>query len=335
MGWLRRHGLLLRFAVSVVMLGVLIWRIDVGEALRAIPQVNLRWVAVGLAVFTVSTVVQGFRWWLILTHHARLPVVPVVQAYLVSRFVNVVVPFRGGDVARMQIISHRFHDLPRAEVAGTIFAVETPVNWVTALLLFSVALLFVDVPLIPQVPLLIVVVSVVVGFGLLVLISRNADDTDFRKKWVFRHMPRDWGERTGGWLGEFVTGMDALHRPGLASKVVGVTMAIWLIETGFYWCLGQGFGLDLRFVDYVVVMMAPNLVRTLPLTPGDIGPFELVLAEVVALLGVSRGLAGTFAVGSHLFILGWYALMGLISVQLLGIQTSDILGEREEEKAPT
>lgn len=318
------HRLAFQVLLSAGFLLILGWRIDIPEAVDRLRSVNMAWVALAGIVFTVAHAIGGYRWRLILAHQPRIRLRELVLIFYISRLVNMLIPFRGGDIARIQIAANRFQ-VSRAELAGTVFGVETPLNWLTMFVVLAVTLLFVDVPLIPGRVIAATTLVLVTAFVTAAFVSETWSPGDLTKRRGFRLLP-ERPVRTLSWmLGQFIDGMRSLRTPGRAVRVFVVSLLVFFSEGLVFVCLGQAFGLDLPLHAYIVVLMAPNLIRTLPLTPGDIGPYELAMTEVVALLGESQGVAGSFAVGSHLLILLWTAILGLVSTWALNLRANDLV----------
>ena len=53
---------------------------------------------------------------------------------------------------------------------------------------------------------------------------------------------------------------------------------------------------------------------SIPITPSGIGPYELAVQEVLVLLGLSSALAGGYAIGTHLALIIWITLVGLVAM---------------------
>ena len=101
-----------------------------------------------------------------------------------------------------------------------------------------------------------------------------------------------------------------------------------------FWLFGQAFGLDLPFSAYLVIMIGANMVVSLPLTPTSIGVYEVALLEVVALFGVDRSLAASYAIGTHVFISIWIGLTGLMAIWLLNLRFEDVFYLRRNSQQP-
>ena len=328
-----RYGdLLFQLLLSAFLLGVLAWRVDLHEAAGRLRAVSIPWVLAATAAFAVAQAVAAYRWRLILAHHSNIPLRSITGIYLISRLANVVVPFRGGDIARIQVAANRFQ-LSRAELAGTVFGVETPLNWLTMFVIVAVILLFVPVPLLPGELIAAATLVLVSAFVTAAFVSETWYPGDFSTRPVFRWLPARPVELLSTVLNRFIDGMRELRTPLRALRVFAVSLAVFGSETLVFVLLGQAFALDLPLYTYIFVTIGPNLVRTLPLTPGDVGPYEVVLAAVVSLLGETPGAAGSFAIGSHVLILLWTAILGLASARLLGLRANDLFRYRSNAQA--
>ena len=107
-----------------------------------------------------------------------------------------------------------------------------------------------------------------------------------------------------------------------------------------YILFGQMFGLDLTFADYVVIMVAANMIVAMPLLPSNVGPYEVAVAALLVLLGIDEGPAGAYAVSTHLLQIIWVGAMGVAAMWLMRVGLRDFfyLGRPppgDAEQAPT
>src|SRR5690606_1582140 len=108
----------------------------------------------------------------------------------------------------------------------------------------------------------------------------------------------------------FIDGMASLSTNRQALRVVAVSLLAWLIEVLVYWVMAQAFGLRLDVYQALILMIAANLIVSLPLTPWSVGPYELAVTEALVALGADRVEAGAFAIGSHLMLQAWILVTG-------------------------
>jgi hypothetical protein len=59
-----------------------------------------------------------------------------------------------------------------------------------------------------------------------------------------------------------------------------------------------------------------------------VGPYELVVTESLVALGFSRGLASSYAIGSHLLLILWIGITGMLALWSLSLRPADLFVRR-------
>jgi glycosyltransferase 2 family protein len=135
---------------------------------------------------------------------------------------------------------------------------------------------------------------------------------------ALRFLPGRLRERAERLASSFMDGLGSLRSGSSLLAVLGLSIVLWLCETGMYYIIGR-WGFDLSGADgqplpfYVYMMVAGfvNLGTLIPQGPGFVGVFEFIAQAV---------LAGAFGVGrdpSISYVLVLHATL-LIPVTLLG-----------------
>ncbi len=326
--------LLFRVALSGGLVGLLVWRVNIGDALKTFTEANYLFVLPALPIYTVSKVVDAQRWRLMLSPIQKVPLGGLLGSLLIANMANNAAPVRVGDLLRVQVPAQRY-GLPRAGLTATVFVTETLVDGVAFVVLGLLGL-----ALIPEFPsaltnLLWALFGAVVG-GLLVAggAAQLRLEVGWQERGWLRWVPARIRQTVGDLVPQFVEGLGALRRPRLGFEVLALSFVAWLLETLMFWLFGEAFGLGLSFSSYLVIMIAANMIVSMPLVPSNIGPYELATAEVVALLGVSRPLAGGYAIGTHLLNIVWVGVSGLVAMWLLRMSMEDLFYLRRPEPVP-
>ena len=137
--------LLVRLTISGGLLGFLVWRVDIAEALETLPDANYLFVLPALALFTLSKLVFAVRWRVMLSRLGQPPVGSLFGTLLVSNMANNVLPFRLGDLVRVQVPAQR-HGISRSGLTSSVFITETLLDGVTFAILALVGVALLDVP---------------------------------------------------------------------------------------------------------------------------------------------------------------------------------------------
>jgi len=304
-------------------LALLLWRVDVGEAIAVLRGVNVRWLALAVFVYSLSKLVHAYRWRLMLYRHSDLPLGGLFGLYLVSNAANTILP-RSGDLVRIQVASHRYA-IPWGEVAGTVLAVESLLDGVAFVALLAVALMFLDVPFFSAPLFGALAGGTALGLSLAMLAARlgEGDVAAFVRRLAV--LPRVVRRPLLRFAPDFVRGLALLRSPSIGAGAVIVSLVAWLIEAAMFWFLGQAFGLHVSLGAYLLLLIGANLAVALPLTPGNIGPYELAVVELLTMLEAAPAQAAAFAFGSHALMIMWIYLSGIAALWALRLGPSELV----------
>ena len=320
-----RRVILFQALLTLLLVLLLVWRVDMAEALRRLGAIDLRWGALAGAIFLASRLLQAYRWRLALWHRRGIPFRRLTAIFLVGTLANAVVPLRGGDLLRVQIAGRRL-GIPRAELTATVFAVETPLNWVTLALLLIGVLLFVDLPQGATAFVAVAATAFAAAFAGVLLLVRLDRSRSIATRRPVVWLPPPLAEAVAAFSHRFLDGMELLRNARLAALALVTCGVIWLVEGALYWCLARAFGLDLSAAGALVVMVAANLVVSLPLTPGHLGAYEVAVGGIATEVGIRAADAVGFAVGAHLLLILFIVLAGIPAAWALGLSAHDLFG---------
>lgn len=330
MRWILSHrGLWVRLLVSVGLIALLAWRVDIREALETLTEANYVYLAAAFPLYTLSKLVDAYRWRLMLQRVGSPPVEGLFGVYLMSNMANVLTPLRMGDILRVQVPAHRY-SLPRAGLTATVFVTESLLDGLAFVVLLLIALAFLDVPNLPIGLVYGLAGLVLGGLAVAVAVSRLRLEEGWQERGWFRRLPQGIRRAAARPVPDFLRGLALLRDLSLGARAMVATFAAWLVETVVFALFGLTFGLDLSFADYLVIMVTANMIVAMPLAPSNIGPYEVAVAEVVTLLGVDSAVAGGYAIGTHLLNILWVTVTGLVAMWFLGLGLADIfyLGRR-------
>ncbi len=324
--------MLLQFGLAAGALAIFFWRVDTGEMFSRLGEVDPRWAVVALIAFTGSKVLHAWRWWHFLGR-PEAPVAPLAGVFLIANMANSLLPLRAGDLLRVEVPARRF-GIPRSLLASSVFVVESVLDLFAFAILMVVALLMSDLPPVLRPLVGLVGGSAVVFFGAIVVLVRSRTAVEgWLAGWI-RRLPARMATAIEARLPDFVDGMGSLGTNAQAARVVGISLFAWVVEVGVYYLLARAFGLDLDVPEALILMIAANLIVSLPITPWSIGPYELAVTEALVAIGAARTDAGAFALGSHLMLQAWILGTGIAAMVWIGLKPRDLWpGSRASEDA--
>jgi uncharacterized protein (TIRG00374 family) len=315
--------LLARVAASVALMALLLWRIDLGEAGRALRHANYFYVIPGLLLFGIAKLLVAQRWRVMMSTFADLPLPPLFGILLVSNLANNIVPARIGDLIRVQVPAQRY-DMSRARLAATVFATESLLDGIAFAVLGLVGLALIDLPNFPTAVFWGVLGAVAGGLMAVIPLSHLKPQDGWTSRGVMPRLPERVRLALEEAVPHFIDGLAVFRNARLGAETIALSFIIWLLEVGMFVLFGLAFGIHLSMPAWMLIMVAANLISAIPITPSNIGAFEVAITELTKALGVDPGQAGGFAIGAHIFNIAWITGAGFVAMWALGLSFDDV-----------
>jgi len=324
-----------RSAVSLVLLAILLWRINLGEAGRALRDANYLYVLPALALFGLAKLLVARRWKLMMSEFADVPVPPLFGILLVSNLANNVLPVRIGDVIRVQVPAQRY-DVSRARLTATVFATESLLDGIAFAVLGLIGLALINLHGFPT-SVFWGVLGLVTG-GLIAVVPMS--HLKLSEGWTERGIMPLLPDRLRGPLEQavphFIDGLAVFRSFRLGSQALALSFTLWLIEVGMFALFGLAFNIHLSMPGWMLIMVAANMISSVPITPSNIGTYEVAVTGLATALGVNHSIAGGFAIATHMFNVLWITGAGFVAMWSLGLAPADVfsLGRARTNATP-
>ncbi|MGE0600928.1 MAG: flippase-like domain-containing protein [Dehalococcoidia bacterium] len=337
-------------AVLLTVLAVIFYRVGPGRmdrTLELIAGLNLGLVTAAVLANLVSIALKAVVWKETLDSVPSRPPVKyphLVSAVFVGFLMNSILVARAGEVARIVVLKRRIKRetgvvVPFVTIAGTVIA-ETLVLVGTLVLILAVAVF--TIPGLPsQVmtgTLILLAATVVLAVAMVVieLIAkarrRRSAQRASRADGLFPFLAGQI-ERL---LHEVQHGHQLFLHPARATVAIGAGLVSWIANLIAIWFTLLAFGITKdAFAAAVVVFAVSNLIGIVPLTPGNVGVFQVAVSLALASgFGVSRGTGLSFGIGLQAIEVGLGAGLGLAFLSIEGLNISQVQHEIKDAEAP-
>jgi uncharacterized protein (TIRG00374 family) len=278
---MNRRLALIQALVSLIALAAVIWWATKQEAPELPSGAEaLSWVALGLVLYVVATLIRGERWhWILSFAHVEAPRGDCYALTTVCYMGNNVLPARAGEVLRVVFLSNRTK-VSKRTVIGSIIA-ERLLDIVALGVIFVVSVYGVlGAKVLPtDRPVL------VAGISFLMLLAICAGLWVLRRHHVF--------ERVREWLRPLADAPRAM----LASEgvvLLAATFVLWAVEAGVYYSVARSVDLGISVTGAFYLVALTNFVAALPAAPGSIGTFDAAVAWGANRLGASGSAAVSY-----------------------------------------
>ncbi|HEU5185881.1 MAG TPA: lysylphosphatidylglycerol synthase transmembrane domain-containing protein [Gemmatimonadaceae bacterium] len=273
----------LRWLLAIITIGLLVrlgvrvaWSDVWATAVRASPA----WLLVATLVNLATPAVRGFRWWVFLRAVGSPSVPLAVHAAYVGSGLNNLLPASGGDPARALLVARRT-SIPSATALATL-----TVDRVVEIATYLVVLL--AVPLLLSVPPALRHAQAVSGLILGALLIAAFVAIRVAKG---RGTSASNRGKIRSFIVRFVTGVTELPTAGRVVPAMLLSLVAWGLQGATYHLTAVATGLPVSFGASIVGMLAVNLSFLLPLTPGNVGVFQVVYAVTLGAYGISSDAA--------------------------------------------
>lgn len=270
----------LRVLVSLALLALLLYHLEVGRTVAIIANAQIALVVLVVALLFVDRLIATYRWFSLLRGLATaIFYLDVLRLSFVSSFVGSFMP-GGVDVVRVYGLGRTSAGLPLALTSVLVERLQSLVA-LLGLMLIGIAIAPIELP------------SGTAEFawlGLLLLAIGVAAVMHPRGRRLSRFLRIGrWTTPVADFLARIFLCLDAYRdRPMLIVNSSVVAVAFQLFRIATVWVAAQAIGLDIPFLVLMALLPAAILVTLLPISlAGGLGVRELSFVLLLALAGVS------------------------------------------------
>ena len=290
-----------------------------------------RWMLAAIGLLLLSLVLTSYA--LKLVVHAyddvRPSIVDTFSSTSIGLLANVLMPVRIGALLNPYVLFLLLRRRGARVPFATTLGMTVTEQLLAAATFVVFALLFVSVLGVPGWAvraLIVAAILLVLALGGGAALQRSgrlrslaACDAGDRRRgfaaWVRRYLP------------QFIDSQRVLGRPLSALAVAGVLALVWLTQLAAAVAVLHAFHLGgAGWRAAALVLVLTNLIGILPLTPGNVGTFQVAAVAAMAVYGVGSGPAMAFALGLQGLQLLVAILAGVASLGLQDLALHDLAG---------
>lgn len=328
--WIYWLGILL----SVLFLYIAISGLDLNHVWLSIKTINLIWLLPGLLSYFVGVGLRSVRWSFLLKGKYSPTAWQLFPSICIGYLGNNIFPARAGEFLRAYHLREKrlipFTTSLASIIVERIF--DGLVMIVFILLGLPTFMEKIDneatVHLIQWI-LLAGSVLFLLAFFIVVFSAVVPDKSQKILDFIFlKILPAKWHEKYHAILSRFFEGLGALQSLPHIGIVLGLSISVWLFETGLYWCMQRAFGLGLPFSDLLLLNGALNILSTIPSAPGYVGVFDAPGISIMSAMGTGANIAGAYILSLHAVLWLPITVVGLFFFVREGLQWSKLKSQR-------
>jgi uncharacterized protein (TIRG00374 family) len=297
--------------------GLFFWlaarKVDTEEALHVFRSSDWRWISAGIALFGFGMLLRALRWKIILAFERNVFIGKILRGLLCGYAVNIALPGRLGEFFRADYMA-RLANAPRSTLLGSIF-IERLLDLFAVVSIFAAGLLLSGIQS-EQINAVIYIGFVVLAVGC-VLISTAVFPAVRRsiaprvKSLIERLFPHRLAARLSQNFGGFANFFGIVTTWRFASAAL-LTAPIFVFELLSLYCICRAVGLNIWLVPLLVLLGGGALSTLFPTAPGFVGSYQFAFVLILTKFGFSDTSALVAATGAQVYLMGTYALLGIL-----------------------
>jgi uncharacterized protein (TIRG00374 family) len=285
----RRTSLLL---LSAALIAGSLWfglrHIDLRAAINALARANPALLMAAGAVNTLTILSQGQRLYALVRSLSPVSRYTAAEAVSLGFAGSQVLPARGGEVVKLTIVN-RATSLNSSTLIGLI-TLENVING------FGLLILAVAIVSIGGAPGWVRNVALIGAIALPTVLFLFARLKPVR---VSSESHR-WRLKLQQLANSLQKGVSPTRKPRVLAAALGITMVSWVLEMITTWLTLRAFHLDEGLVMVLLLVLGVNMAILLPISPGQVGVYEIAATVVLTQAGVEPSTAVMVALLHHL-----------------------------------
>ena len=323
--------------VTLGLLALLAWKIDLQEFRVALANTNYAWVLPALLTTTASYLLRTVRWGRIVRPIRAMPFSTLLPVLFIGFMANNLLPARMGEVVRAYALGRKT-GLSKTVGLATILLERLCDGLSLVVVLGAVALVYPLPPGLKQAGIAAGVLFIGASLAAVAILSRESLAIGLANTLIDR-LPASIKARVAGKAEAFLVGLGAMRRGSDILAIAGWSALIWSVEVTTYLLVLQSVHPTLAtgtpLMAALLMMVAVNLGTLIPSTPGYVGAFQFFGVLALSAFGVSTGEALAVSIVAH--VVQWITVTGIglffAARESIGLRTL-ATAEAESEVAP-
>ncbi|MBI4233944.1 MAG: flippase-like domain-containing protein [Chloroflexi bacterium] len=336
--------------LSLVFIGLFLYRVDLASMGQALRQANYLFVVPGILCYFLALWFRTVRWQYILRPLGYLSLRRLWPVMTVGYAANNLLPVRLGEVVRAYYLWER-DKLSKTSTIATIL-LERLFDGLALLFLALVVSLFIPIAGLLKgigeetgINWLALTLGLSVPFfattAFLVVLAFFPEGVPRTVGRVLAFLPGPARRRAMDVVARFLLGLAVLRSPKRLLLIFLVSIPVWVAEAAMFFVIALGFRMDSAFTNWaqmagamILTSTIANLGTSVPSSGGGVGPFEFFAQSTLVLLGVTTAVASAYVVVLHVALLAPVTLWGMVQLWLDNVSLVRLAREGQRKESP-
>jgi uncharacterized protein (TIRG00374 family) len=250
---------------------------------------------------TLMVVTKTYRWKILLDPSDRVPFIKLLKINFISHFMNIVFPFRAGELAQI-FLTKKVSRASKSNITGSI-VLNKFMELLSLLMLFYILITLVKTSL-PSVVLSVTQYLLIFCIIFLLIFAFNVIDIKKIKE------PKNIILES---IYRFFLSLKHIQNKHLLLRSIIISLLTWGIELLIIYILLGAFNINLPVWTPILILVGINIAMLIPASSASFGPYEYSIVLMLGIFAVPNEKAVAFAITLHFLEIILVLLIGFVS----------------------
>lgn len=305
---------ILGVSISVIFLLLFFRIIDFSVASELIQNFNITYLIASLIFLLISSLLRIYRWYALMGTLAEgVTFKQCISPMIGSLALNGILPFRGGDVARVFIFSNNMKVRKSSVMASMVVERILDLIIILALLIFSILLInFTTIPDWLSKSVTLISIFILAVLFVIMMFRKTTINILERLKCIDLLSRSPSANKIINFLIDTLVGLGKLMGIKNILLMIMHSLLIWLAQAGVFLFLILGLTDDYDFIASLFSSSVVAISTVIPSSPGYFGSFHYAALISFDLIYQNKNLGGAYAIISHAVFWLPTTIIGLI-----------------------
>ena len=298
----------LSFCVATLCLYFAFNQVNIEDIYRALSGANMIYIFVAFIATFVTFILRSLRWKILLDSPKELKIQKYISTTHVGYFLNNILPFRAGDLARAKLLSNISTNIKFSFLVGSLVAEKIIDLWIIGLFSIFLILFGFNNVLGLEFSIGILLLYIITSF---IIFGNNFLASKIQKQFSITK--------------NFIDGYLLVSKNKV--KLGGISILLWFSFVAYMYTLLKSVNIDLSFQQYIGITVITSIVTSLPIVPAAIGTYHLAVIYFLNLYGIGIDKSQTAAILLHSVFLLYSIILGYIYLSFEKIELKSLIND--------
>ena len=301
---------ILSFCVATLCLYFAFNQVNIEDIYRALSGANMIYIFVAFIATFVTFILRSLRWKILLDSPEDLKLQKYISTTHVGYFLNNILPFRAGDLARAKLLSNNSTNIKFSFLVGSLVAEKIIDLWIVGLFSIFLILFGFNNVLGLEFSIGILLLYIITSF---IIFGNNFLANKMQKQFSITK--------------NFIDGYLLVSKNKI--KLGGISILLWCSFVAYMYTLLKSVNIDLSFQQYIGITVITSIVTSLPIAPAAIGTYHLAVIYFLTLYGIGIDQSQTAAILLHSIFLLYTIILGYIYLSFEKIELKSLINDNQ------